>query len=239
MKPLPSWSIAKRAPSWSNPFKAKAASFFPRPASLHGLRQLADDNECLLIFDEVQTGCGRTGEWFAYQHYGVTPDIMTLAKASAAASPAGPCLPRQKSPPACGRACTRPPTAAIPLPPELASLILESIEAEDLLAHCRRISEVFRTRYALQAECELIREIRVQGVMIGVELTIDGTQIVQSCMDRNLLVNCTHSTVIRLLPAMNLSEQQVHDGCDILAEALRRQKCDGNSLARRACNSKV
>ncbi len=61
------------------------------------------------------------------------------------------------------------------------------------------------------------------GMMIGVELSIDGTPVVQGCMDRRLLVNCTHNTVLRLLPAMNLSEQQAHDGCDILSEVLRKR----------------
>jgi acetylornithine/succinyldiaminopimelate/putrescine aminotransferase len=69
-----------------------------------------------------------------------------------------------------------------------------------------------------------VRDVRVQGVMVGLELSIDGTPVVQGCMDRKLLVNCTHNTVIRLLPAMNLSEQQLHDGCDILAEVIKGQR---------------
>jgi acetylornithine/succinyldiaminopimelate/putrescine aminotransferase len=76
---------------------------------------------------------------------------------------------------------------------------------------------------ALQAECDLVRDVRVLGVMIGVELAIDGTNVVQGCMDRNLLINCTHGTVLRLLPAINLSPQQAHDGCDILAEVVKQQ----------------
>ncbi len=83
---------------------------------------------------------------------------------------------------------------------------------------------MFRQRLtALQAECDLIREVRVLGMMIGVELSIDGTPIVQGCLDRRLLINCTHGTVLRLLPAMNLTEEQVHEGCDILAEVLKEQ----------------
>ena len=69
----------------------------------------------------------------------------------------------------------------------------------------------------------MIREVRILGLMIGIELTIDGTPIVQGCMDRKLLVNCTHDTVIRLLPAMNLGEQQLHDGCDILSAVLKER----------------
>jgi acetylornithine/N-succinyldiaminopimelate aminotransferase len=75
----------------------------------------------------------------------------------------------------------------------------------------------------LRGECDLVQDVRVLGLMIGVELSIDGTPVVQGCMDRNLLVNCTHNTVLRLLPAMNISEQQVHDGCDILAQVIKEQ----------------
>jgi acetylornithine/succinyldiaminopimelate/putrescine aminotransferase len=101
---------------------------------------------------------------------------------------------------------------------------LEMIENEHLLQQARRLGEVFRERLtALQGECDLVRDVRVVGVMIGVELSIDGTPVVQGCMDRKLLVNCTHNTVLRLLPAMNLSEQQAHDGCDILAQVLKAQ----------------
>jgi acetylornithine/succinyldiaminopimelate/putrescine aminotransferase len=101
---------------------------------------------------------------------------------------------------------------------------IEMIEQEGLLKHAQRLGKLFHERLtALQSECDLIREVRVQGVMIGVELSIDGTPVVQGCMDRKLLINCTHNTVIRLLPAMNLTEQQLHDGCDILAAVLKEQ----------------
>lgn len=101
---------------------------------------------------------------------------------------------------------------------------IEMIEQDNLLEHVRNLSEVFRQRLlALQVECELIQEVRVLGMMIGLELSIDGTPIVQGCMDRKLLINCTHNTVLRLLPAMNLTEQQLHDGCDILASVLKEQ----------------
>ena len=100
---------------------------------------------------------------------------------------------------------------------------IEMIEQDNLLAQTKRLGEIFRQRLTeLQGECDLIREVRVLGVMIGVELTIDGTPIVQGCMDRKLLINCTHGTVLRLLPAMNLTEQQAHYGCDILAAVLKQ-----------------
>jgi acetylornithine/succinyldiaminopimelate/putrescine aminotransferase len=85
---------------------------------LQGLRRICDERDLLLVFDEVQCGCGRTGKWFGYQHFGVTPDVMTLAK-SLCAGIAG-SRPRN-SPATCGRACTPPPSAAIRSPPPRAS----------------------------------------------------------------------------------------------------------------------
>jgi acetylornithine/succinyldiaminopimelate/putrescine aminotransferase len=98
------------------------------------------------------------------------------------------------------------------------------IEQENLLDHARQLSQAFHERLtALAAECSLVKEVRVLGLMIGVELAIDGAAAVQAAMERGLLINCTHNTVLRLLPAMNLGEEQLHDGCDILAEVLKGQ----------------
>ena len=96
---------------------------------------------------------------------------------------------------------------------------IEMIEQENLLEHGLAVSQIFRQRLtALQAECDLVRDVRVLGMMIGVELSIEGAPIVKGCLERKLLINCTHGTVLRLLPALNLTAQQAHEGCDILAE---------------------
>ena len=97
------------------------------------------------------------------------------------------------------------------------------------MQHAKRLGEVFRQRLQqLQQECGLVREVRVRGVMVGIELSIEGAATVKACLERRLLVNCTHGTVIRLLPAMNLTEEQAHEGCDILADVLKKQA--GNHL---------
>ena len=91
------------------------------------------------------------------------------------------------------------------------------------------MGELFRQRLQqLQQECGLVRDVRVRGVMIGIELSIEGAATVKACLERKLLVNCTHGTVIRLLPAMNLTEQQAAEGCDIIADVLKKQA--GNHL---------
>ena len=89
---------------------------------------------------------------------------------------------------------------------------IEMIERENLLAHAKRLGEFFRSRFEqLQQECDLVRDVRVRGVMIGIELAIEGRPVVKACLERKLLINCTHGTVIRLLPAMNLTEEQAHE----------------------------
>jgi acetylornithine/succinyldiaminopimelate/putrescine aminotransferase len=99
---------------------------------------------------------------------------------------------------------------------------LEMIEQEGLLEHAKQLGELFRRRLeALKSHCDLIRDVRVVGVMIGVELAIDGAWVVEECLQRKLLVNCTHGTVIRLLPSMNLPLAQAEEGLDILCHVLQ------------------
>jgi predicted acetylornithine/succinylornithine family transaminase len=190
---------------------------------LAGLRQLCDDHGLLLIFDEVQTGCGRTGEWFAFQHFGVTPDVMTLAKALCGGIAGGAMLTTADIAPSLRRGMHAATFGGNPIAARAGLATLEMIERENLLEHTKQLEQLFRQRLlALRDECNLIREVRVLGVMIGVELAIEGAAIVQGCLERKLLINCTQSTVLRLLPAMNLSADQAHEGLDILAEVLKR-----------------
>jgi len=206
------------------PVQGEGGVVLPPDGFLQGLRKIADDHKLLLMFDEVQTGCGRTGHWFAYQHFGVTPDVMTLAKAVCGGVAGGALLTTAAIAPSLRPGMHAATFGGNPIAARAGIATLEMIENEDLLANTQKISEVFRSRLtALAAECEIIREVRILGVMIGIELSIDGTPVVQGCMERGLLVNCTHNTVVRLLPAMNLTEQQVHDGCDILAEVIKAQ----------------
>jgi len=190
---------------------------------LAGLRRLADEHKLLLAFDEVQTGFGRTGDWFAYQGFGVTPDIMTLSKALCGGLAGGAMLVRPEIAPSLRpgmHACT---FGGNPIAARAGLAAIEMIERENLLARAKQLGQLFARRLTeLQQRCPLIREVRVRGLMIGIELSIEGAPIVKACLDRRLLVNCTHSTVIRLLPAMTLSDELAHQGCDILAEVLQQ-----------------
>jgi predicted acetylornithine/succinylornithine family transaminase len=189
---------------------------------LQGLRALADQHGLLLMFDEVQTGCGRTGHWFAYQHFGVVPDVMTLSKSLCGGVAGGAMLTKREIAPSLRAGMHAATFGGNPLAARAGIAAIEMIEREGLLQNVQRLSDVFRRRLqALQQDCELIREVRVLGMMIGVELTVEGAPAVKACLERRLLINCTQGNVIRLLPAMNLSEELAEEGCDVLAEVIR------------------
>ena len=204
------------------PIQGEGGVRIPPAGFLAGLRKLCDQKGLLLIFDEVQTGCGRTGDWFAYQHFGVTPDAMTLAKAVCGGIAGGALLAKPEIAPSLRPGMHAATFGGNPIAARAGIATLEMIEQEGLLESAKHLGEIFRSRFtALQEECDIIREVRVCGVMIGLELAVDGTSVVKECLARKLLVNCTHGTVIRLLPAMNLTEEQALEGCDILADVIR------------------
>jgi predicted acetylornithine/succinylornithine family transaminase len=204
-----------------------------RPAArefLQDLRRLADERGLLLIFDEVQTGFGRTGHWFAYQHFGVTPDVITLAKALCGGIAGGAMVARAEVAPSLRAGMHASTFGGNPIAASAGIAAIEMIEREGLLARVRHLEELFRNHLGqLQRQCDLIQDVRVLGVMIGIELGIDGTPVVQACMERGLLLNCTHGTVIRLLPAMTLADEQVAEGCEILAKVLKELPATLNS----------
>jgi acetylornithine/N-succinyldiaminopimelate aminotransferase len=206
------------------PIQGEGGINVPAPDYLSGLRQLCDRRGVLLILDEVQTGMGRTGRWFGYQHRGAVPDILTCAKALAGGLAAGVMMAR----PAVA-AALKPGTHAStfggnPIACRAALAAVETIEAEGLLERGTAIGERFRGRFAaLRAELPgLIREVRILGTMIGLELTVEATDFVAEAMKRRLLINATHGTVIRLLPALTITDDQIDEGCAILAEVLRQ-----------------
>ncbi len=205
------------------PIQGEGGVQIPPDGFLQGLRTLCDQHGLLLMFDEVQTGCGRTGEWFAYQHFGVTPDVITLAKALCGGIAGGAMLTTAAIAPSLRPGMHAATFGGNPIAARAGIAALEMIEDENLLEAAKQLGEVFKTRLnALAAECNLIKQVRVVGAMIGVELTIEGAPIVKACLERKLLINCTQNIVLRLLPAMNLGEELAHEGLDILGDVLKQ-----------------
>ena len=206
------------------PIQGEGGIRIPPDGFLQGLRKLADEHGLLLMFDEVQSGCGRTGDWFAYQRFGVVPDVMTLAKALCGGIAGAAMLTTKEIAPSLRPGMHAATFGGNPIAASAGIAMLETIEQENLLDAAKKLGGLFRERFlALQQECELVREVRVCGLMIGIELVVEGAPLVQACMERRLLVNCTQGTVIRLLPALTLTEEQAHEGCDILADVIQQQ----------------
>ncbi|HAP07424.1 MAG TPA: aspartate aminotransferase family protein [Planctomycetaceae bacterium] len=203
------------------PVQGEGGVRIPAPGFLQTLRTLCDEHGLLLIFDEVQTGMGRLGTWFGYQAMGVQPDVMTLAKGLAGGV-------------ACGAMICRDEFAADLRPGMHASTfggnslamaaglaVGETIEQEGLLQHIQQVSAQVRTRLqGWQSELPIIREVRVCGMMIGIDLTIPSGPAVAKCMERGVLINATNDTVVRLLPALNVSADDFDEGLSVIREVL-------------------
>ena len=204
------------------PIQGEGGINLPPDGFLTGLREIADRNHLLLMFDEVQTGCGRTGKWFAYQHFGVAPDVMTLAKALCGGFAGGALLTTAEIAPSLRPGMHAATFGGNPIAAAAGIATLQMIQQEGLLERADALGEIFRQRFEqFQAECDLVREVRVLGLMIGLELSIDGAPVVKGCLEQKLLVNCTQGKVIRLLPAMILSDEQAQQGCDILCDVIQ------------------
>jgi predicted acetylornithine/succinylornithine family transaminase len=200
------------------------------PGFLQGLRRICDERDLLLVFDEVQCGCGRTGKWFGYQHFGVTPDVITLAKSLCAGIAGGAMLTTVDLAKHLRPGMHAATFGGNPIAAAAGVAAIRMIEEQGLLDHVDRAADAFRTRLlALKESCDVVRDVRVMGMMIGVELSIDGAAVVQACLDRNLLVNATQGRVIRLLPAMTVTQAEVEEGCEKLAEAIREVAARGTA----------
>lgn len=204
------------------PVQGEGGIRIPPPEFLPGLRELADRHGLLLMFDEVQSGCGRTGKWFAYQHTPIRPDVMTLAKSLCGGIAGGALLTTAEIAGSLRPGMHAATFGGNPIAASAGIATIETIEDEGLLERATLLGEAFRTRLEpLVDELSIVEHLRVCGLMIGLELGVEGAPIVQQCLERGLLINCTQQTVLRLLPAMTLTDEQMDEGCEVLADVLR------------------
>ncbi len=186
-------------------------------------RELADRFNCLLVFDEIQCGVGRAGTYFAYQLADpvVLPDIMVAAKPLGCGIPLGCITANEKAAASIGSGMHGSTFGGGPLACRVALEVLDLIT--ELLPSIVNVGGYFRMRLADLARKHLfINEIRGYGLMIGVDLAISGKQMVVDAMQQGLLINCTHDTVLRLLPPYILTEQDVDRGIDGLSKVFKR-----------------
>ncbi|MDR3195371.1 MAG: aspartate aminotransferase family protein [Endomicrobium sp.] len=188
---------------------------------LKDLRILCDKNDLLLIFDEIQCGVGRTGKFYAFESYGVKPDIVTMAKSLANGLPLGATIAGKK----CADAFTygdhgstfggNPVSCAAALAVSKTMTVKFLHNSSKLAEYLRKKLEVLKNKYSI------IKEVRGVGLILGIDLTINGKSIVNYCLEKGLIVNCTHDTILRLLPPLIITKKDVDRAMKILEEALK------------------
>jgi acetylornithine/N-succinyldiaminopimelate aminotransferase len=191
------------------PIQGEGGINVPDPDYLLGLRQICDDHVWLLMLDEIQTGMGRTGEWFACQHVGVLPDVLTVAKALGNGVPIGACLARGTAAGLMHPGNHGTTFGGNPLASRAALAVLDAIERERLVAHAADLGQQLLEGFREQLSgLPGVKEIRGLGLMIGIELDRPCAELVRRALDRGLLINVTAERVIRLLPPLVTTEHQ-------------------------------
>ena len=192
------------------PIQAEGGVNIPAPGYLKGLRQLCGEKKLLLIYDEVQVGMGRTGKLFAYEHYDVPPDIMTMAKGLAGGVPIGATLATEEV----ARSFTPGTHAATfggnPLSSAAGLAALRATLEDGILENCQRASLHFFERLeGLRKKYSFIKEVRGKGLMIGLEIDREGKSVVTDCLQKGFLINCTNETVLRFVPPLIVTPGEI------------------------------
>lgn len=189
---------------------------FAAPEYLSGVRALCNEHGLLLVLDEIQTGVGRTGRWFAYEHFGITPDVVTLAKGLGGGVPIGAVL------------ATEAASAFVPgdhgstfggnpLACSAAFAVVQTIEREHLLENAAQVGLYFRSRLQqLAARHPAVTDVRGLGLMIAVDLAVEAGPVVEACRDGGLLINAVQPKTLRIIPPLIVSTADVDEALRIM-----------------------
>lgn len=190
-------------------------------AYLKKLKELCAEKDILLIFDEIQTGMGRTGEMFCYKNFGVEPDIMTLAKSLGGGVPVGAAIAAKRIADTLTPGSHASTFGGSPLVCAAAIAVFEAIEEENLLDNAKKMGDYIKSKLEeLKKKTSLITEIKGIGLMIGVELSVNGTKIFEECLRNGLLINCTQGNILRIMPPLIVKKSDVDKAIGILGKAL-------------------
>jgi len=201
------------------PVQGEGGVVIPEPAYLNTIRDICDTNDWLMMLDEVQTGIGRTGEWFGFKHNNITPDVMSLAKALGNGVPIGACLAAGKAADILSPGTHGSTFGGNPLVTRVALEVLSIVEEEALLENAKKMGDYIVQQFTEQfAGIDAVKDIRGLGLMIGVELDRDCGEIVKAALDNKLLLNVTAGKVIRLLPPLIISQEQADDIVSIVVK---------------------
>lgn len=199
------------------PIQGEGGVNCPSPDYLKNLRDICDQNGLLLMFDEVQVGMGRTGKLFAYQHYGVEPDIMTLAKAMAGGMPVGAMLAKEEIASSFSRGTHASTFGGNPLSSAAGIATMEALIQDKILENCQEMGEYFYSKLlSLKEKHSFIKKVKGKGLILGIDLSFECAEIAMDCLKRGLLIICTMGNILRFLPPLIITEKEI----DILIKTL-------------------
>ena len=192
------------------PIQGEGGVNCPSEGYLKALREICDETGLLLIYDEVQVGMGRTGKLFAYEHDGIEPDVLTLAKSLAGGVPIGALLIKKGIADSFKPGDHASTFGGNPLATAAGVAALTTILDEGMLENCQEMGAYFLSRLEeIKKKFPFIKEVRGKGLILGMELKIDGTPIVQEMLKRKILINCTMGNVLRFLPALIVTQEEI------------------------------
>jgi len=204
------------------PLQGENGIVMPDENYLADLRAICDQNDWLLMLDEIQTGMGRSGKWFGFQHTSIKPDVMTLAKGLANGLPIGACLVNQRAnlfqPGNHGSTFGGNPVAC-----QAALAVIDSIEKDNLMQRVDAISKILFDRFdeALSAHPQ-VKEIRGKGLLIGIELKKPCAELVEKGLEAGILINVTAGNVVRLLPPLILNDDEAEQIANRVIDLINR-----------------
>jgi acetylornithine/N-succinyldiaminopimelate aminotransferase len=192
------------------PIQGEGGVIVPDSDYLRGVREICDTHNMLLILDEIQVGIGRTGMLFAHQHFGITPDIITLAKALGNGLPIGAMMAKEGLKNSLGPGTHATTFGGSPLITAGALALMTSLLNDGWIDHAREMGDYFKKRLLeLQKKHRIIREVRGLGLILGVLLENAGGQIVDACRDKGFLINCAQERVLRFVPPLIVGEDEI------------------------------
>lgn len=207
------------------PIQGEGGIRIPSPRYLKKIRKICDENQVLLIFDEIQTGMGRTGTLFAYEHEGVKPDILTLAKSLANGLPIGAMLAKTEITNAFSRGSHASTFGGNPVSCAAAKAVMKILTTTEILEYAKQIGLFLKEKLnQLKEKHQIIKEIRISGLMVGIELDTKAQPIVEKCLQRGFLINAVQENVLRLLPPLIIEREAIEAFIEVLDNILRESQ---------------
>ncbi len=203
------------------PIQGEGGVRCPDEHYLKTVRQICDETGTLLIFDEIQTGMGRSGQLFAYQHFGIEPDIMTLAKALANGLPIGAMLAREAVAAAFGPGAHASTFGGTPIVTAAAMEVCKILMDDGIIEKGRAAGVYFKDKlHALKQRHDIIEDVRGRGLLLGMKLKIDGAPFVKQCMQNGFLINCIQDRILRFIPPLIISKDEIDQLIECLDKIL-------------------